>query len=71
MRDYGNGGDAIHIVLPEGIDGSGLSFQAEKGGTLITDGYIEVLVLGPNAAGLTLDDVQITHRAIEDFETFV
>ena len=56
---YGNGDDVIELNLPKGSTGAGLSFRAEAGGTLITGGNIEVLVQGPDAAGLTLSDVEI------------
>ena len=59
VRDYGNGDDVIELNLPKGNDGSGLSFRAEAGGTLIAGGNVEVLVLGPDAAGLTLSEVEI------------
>ena len=59
IRDYGNGDDVIQLNLPKGNTGSGLSFRAEAGGTLVTGGNIEILVQGPDAAGLVLSDVEI------------
>ena len=59
VRDYGDGDDVIQLNLPKGSTGSGLFFRAEADSTLITGGNIEVLVLGPDAAGLTLSDVEI------------
>ena len=59
IRDYGNGDDMIELNLPKGNTGGGLSFRAEGGGTLITGHGFEVLVQGPDAAGLTLSDVDI------------
>ena len=49
----------IELNLPKGNDGSGLAFRAQEGGTLITGGNVEILVLGPNAAGLTVEDLDI------------
>ena len=59
IRDYGNGDDTIELDLPKGNTGSGLTFRAEGGGTLITGNGFEILVHGPNAAGLGLSDVDI------------
>ena len=59
IRDYGAGADVIELNLPKGSTGSGLSFRSEAGGTLITGGNFEILVQGPDGAGLTLSEIEI------------
>ena len=49
----------IRIDLPDGNDGSGLTFRPVAGGPLIMGYGIGILVQGPDAAGLTLQDVDI------------